>query len=129
MALTYEFGANKSNAQKKEVDDDKDQKSIERYDEPGHLRYIIFDDNKGKIYTEFYSYLNSLVFDTSENKIIILFPERQYILIGQNLLVLLEDLAAQNIRRIKTIEGRYMVLRDNSECLVNEINVNNVFKQ
>src|SRR5262245_35769873 len=122
MTLKYEFNPDEKKDTDQPADDPVAEVSnIERYDEGGHQRFIIFQFNNGDQSTQYYSWLNKITMSAEKKEIIIVFGQDEFHIKGERLDTLFEMLSMQLIKKIVPVDKRYAALNDEGAPLVMEV--------
>lgn len=119
MTLTGNF--DKLN-QRKDGDEDSSG-NLESYNSPGHVRNLCFVQLDGKRTFLNYAYLIAGNHVSEENIIVLTYSTHIITLKGQNLEKLFDNLRFHLPKEIVAIENRYSKTKNESEIIVNEIEI------
>lgn len=98
---------------------------IENYSTIGHVRNLCFVQTDGKRLFLNYAYLVSGEYSPEANTIKLVYTTHEIMLTGRNLDGLFESLMAHVSRQIVAVDKRYKGTKEESEIVVNAINIVN----
>lgn len=102
-----------------------DTQEIENYSTTGHVRNLCFVQTDGKRLFLNYAYLVSGEYSPEANTIKLVYTTHEITLKGRNLECLFESLMSHVPRQIVAVDKRYEGTKEESEIVVNAINIVN----
>ena len=126
MSLTGNFDKlNKGkDGQKNDPSKPDDAQEIENYSTTAQVRNLCFVQTDGKQLFLNYAYLVSGEYSPEANTINLAYTTHEITLKGRNLDGLFESLMSHMLRQIVAVEKRYEGMKDKSDIVVYEININ-----
>ena len=101
----------------------KEKECVELYATPGNARNVCFVQADGRSIFLNYAYLVSGSFFPNEEKIQLVFTSNTVEIRGKNLEPLFNKLSNQEIKRLLTVEERYVSLKETNSICVTKLNI------